>query len=61
MTDDSTLARIVSERPRFKSIDLEWPVAFGGKDYRAITVSRLTAPYLFKVSQDTCSTATLAS
>jgi hypothetical protein len=43
MTDDSTVARIVSERPRLKTIDLEWPVAFAGKDYRAITVSRLTA------------------
>lgn len=43
MTEDSTVAHIVSERPRFKTIDLEWPVAFGGKDYCAITVSRLTA------------------
>jgi hypothetical protein len=43
MTDDSTLARIVSERPRRQTVDLEWPVLFEGREYRSITLIRLTA------------------
>jgi hypothetical protein len=43
MTDDNTSAHIVSDWPRAKTIPLEWPVAFAGQEYRAVTGSRLTA------------------
>jgi hypothetical protein len=43
MTDDSTLARIVSDRPRAATIELDWPVEYAGHVYTAITVARLTA------------------
>jgi hypothetical protein len=33
----------LSDRPRFRVIDLEWPLAYAGKDYRAITIVRMTA------------------
>lgn len=36
-------ARIVADRPRAKTINLEWPIAFDGKEYRKITLARLTA------------------
>ena len=36
-------ARFLSERPRWKTIDLEWPVSFEGREYRSITLIRLTA------------------
>ena len=36
-------ARIVSERPRHKTIRLEWPVEFRGKVYAEVNVARLTA------------------
>jgi len=36
-------ARIVSTRPRFKTIDLQWPIAYAGKEYTSITITRLTA------------------
>ena len=43
MTDDSTLARIVSDRPRAATIELDWPVEYAGRVFAAITVARLTA------------------
>ena len=43
MTDDSTLARIVSDRPRAATIELEWPVEYAGRVHTTITVARLTA------------------
>lgn len=42
MTDNITAARIVSDRPRIKTIKLEWPVEFNGKVYSEISISRLT-------------------
>lgn len=30
-------------RPRFRIVTLEWPLSFGGKEYREIHVVRLTA------------------
>lgn len=36
-------ARIVSARPRSKEIDLQWPVEFDGREYKTITLVRLTA------------------
>jgi len=36
-------ARIVSDRPLFKTIDLELPVEFDGKVYTSIRIVRLTA------------------
>lgn len=37
------IARIVSDRPRFKTIDLDWPVEFDGKIYKSVQIVRLTA------------------
>lgn len=42
MTTNSPVARIVSDRPRYKSIKLDWPVEFNGKVYSEINISRLT-------------------
>lgn len=36
-------ARILSDRPRAKTIDLQWPVEFNGREYRSVTLVRLTA------------------
>lgn len=36
-------ARIVSDRPRSKTIELQWPIEFNGREYRSVTVARLTA------------------
>ncbi len=36
-------ARIVSDKPRHKTIPLEWPVEFGGKVYDSVRIVRLTA------------------
>jgi hypothetical protein len=43
MTDESTAPAFLDGRPRFRTIPLEWPLNFGGKEYREIQVSRLTA------------------
>lgn len=51
MTDQETQApaaapeppRFVGDRPRFKAIPLEWPIAYGGKEYSEIHLVRLTA------------------
>lgn len=36
-------ARIIADRPRVKVIDLQWPIEFDGREYRAIAITRLTA------------------
>jgi hypothetical protein len=43
MTDEDSVARIVSDRPRAATITLEWPIAYDGRVYATITVARLTA------------------
>jgi hypothetical protein len=43
MADSNTLARIVSDRPRAATIELDWPVEYEGRVYTTITVARLTA------------------
>lgn len=43
MTDDNTVARIVSDRPRAATIPLGWPVEYAGRVYTTIIVARLTA------------------
>ena len=48
MTEETPLhlekqARFLSDRPRRQTINLEWPVSFDGRDYRNITLIRLTA------------------
>lgn len=35
-------ARIVSKKPRYKTVPLDWPVEFNGKTYSAVNISRLT-------------------
>lgn len=43
METKQEIARIVSDRPRFKTVNLEWPVEFSGKVYESVRVVRLTA------------------
>lgn len=50
MTDELNLeapakkpARIMSDRPRAKTVDLQWPVEFDGREYKSITLVRMTA------------------
>ncbi len=45
-------ARFLSERPRRKTIDLEWPVSFEGREYRSITLIRLTAGDVSKFQEE---------
>jgi hypothetical protein len=52
MTDDNTSAHIVSDRPRAKTIPLEWPVEYAGKLYGVITLMRLTAGDVIKFSRE---------
>lgn len=48
MTDDKKApaiepARIIADRPRHKTVKLEWPVEYNGKVYSEVSVVRLTA------------------
>ena len=40
---ESTPATYVGNRARTKTVRLEWPVAFNGKNYKAVTIARLSA------------------
>lgn len=42
MTNKNETARIVTDRPRYKTIPLDWPIEFNGKTYTEINISRLT-------------------
>ena len=46
------VAKIISDRPRHKDIDLEWPIEFDGKTYSAIRLLRLTAGDVAKWSEE---------
>jgi|688.fasta_scaffold1883271_1 hypothetical protein len=35
--------QFLSDRPRLKTIDLQWPVSYLGREYRFVTLRRLTA------------------
>ena len=35
--------QFLSDRPRLKTIDLQWPVSYLGREYRSVTLKRLTA------------------
>jgi hypothetical protein len=41
-TEQAAKPSFVGDRPREKRISLEWPVAYDGKTYSAITLRRLT-------------------
>lgn len=40
---ENSAPRFVGERPRVKTVPLEWPVEFAGKTYSALAIARLTA------------------
>ncbi len=44
-------ARIVSDKPRHKTIPLEWPVEFDGKVYSEINIARLTVGQIAEFSK----------
>jgi hypothetical protein len=50
MTD--TPAHITGDRPRAKTVPLEWPVEYAGKVYDAVTLVRLTAGDVIKFSRE---------
>ena len=52
MTDEDSVARIVSERPRAATITLEWPIAYDGRFYATITVARLTAAEVARFQEE---------
>lgn len=40
--DDAAAPLFISKSPRFTSIDLQWPIAYRGKEYHSIRLVRLT-------------------
>ncbi len=40
---DCAVAQFLSDRPRSRTIELLWPISFGGRVFQAITLIRLTA------------------
>jgi hypothetical protein len=57
MTDSANGAavdvpRFLDARPRFKTVRLQWPVAHAGREYRAISIVRLTAAEVAKFQAD---------
>jgi hypothetical protein len=46
------LPRFLDARPRFKTVPLKWPVAYGGREYHAISVVRLTAAEVAKFQEE---------
>jgi hypothetical protein len=51
MTEKAAPA-FIGDRPRFKTITLQWPVAYDGKEYRAISIVRMTAGDVAKYQED---------
>ena len=49
---DCAIAQFLSDRPRSKAIELSWPISFGGRDYQAITLIRLTAGDVAKFQEE---------
>lgn len=42
MSEEKAVATFVGGKSRAKTVALDWPVEFGGKEYREVHVSRLT-------------------
>ncbi len=40
---ETSTPHFATDRPRAKTVPLEWPIEFGGKTYAALAIARLTA------------------
>jgi hypothetical protein len=57
MTDSANGAAVqppcfLDTRPRFATVQLLWPIAYDGREYRAISIVRLTAAEVAKFQED---------